>query len=311
MSAKQATLSSASALPVFNGVGASCVALPSGDWTTIAEFLFSRFPQISRGTWVARIAAGNVLDQFGCAVTLTTSYRPNSRVFYYRAVEAEGTIPFVEKIVYQDEFIVVADKPHFLPVTPSGPYVQETLLTRLRRSLGLDTLTPVHRIDRDTAGLVLFAIDPSTRDRYHALFRERKIKKVYEAIAPSESLLSFPFTYRSRIATSKTFMQMHEVEGEPNSETLIDKREVVNSQARYLLYPLTGQKHQLRLHMASRGIPISNDRIYPVIEPAHPPGDIEQYDRPLQLLAKSVEFIDPITGAAHYFKSGRSLRFSV
>ena len=170
-------LKNASELPVRSGVGASCVSLPVGQWKTVLEFLVERFPDVVYATWIARILAYEVLDQFGRPIELSTSYAPHTRIFYYRAVEKEEPIPFTERILYQDEFIVVADKPHFLPVTPSGPHVQETLLTRLRRSLALDRLTPVHRIDRDTAGLVLFSIDPATRDLYHALFHNFHISK--------------------------------------------------------------------------------------------------------------------------------------
>ena len=210
-------------------------------------------------------------------------------------------------MLYRDAFLVVADKPHFLPVTPAGGYLQETLLVRLKRSLGIDTLAPMHRIDRDTAGIVLFTIQPSTRDRYQGLFRERAVHKQYEAIAPWRPELTFPFEYSSRLGESPAFMQMQEIEGTPNSATRIALLEVRGAFARYSLQPTTGQKHQLRVHMASLGMPIVNDRIYPELQPAPSSGQVRDYNNPLQLLARSLAFTDPVTGEERFFESRRRL----
>src|SRR4051812_7920454 len=149
--------------PSRDGVGPSSVVLPDGTWTTITEFLIERFPGIPSETWLARMEAGDVLDADGRAIAAQQPYRPQARVYYYRALAAEPSIPFEETILFRDDYLVVADKPHFLPVIPSGRYLQETLLVRLKRSLGIDTLAPIHRIDRETAGLVVFTIQPSTR----------------------------------------------------------------------------------------------------------------------------------------------------
>ena len=293
--------------PDRDGVGASSVALPTGTWTLLIDFLMHHFPAIARDEWLQRMQRGDVLDTDGNALTVTSLYRANSKIYYYRNLPAEPRIPFDEIVLYQDAYLVAVDKPHFLPVTPAGRYLQETLLVRLKRKLGIDTLTPMHRIDRDTAGLVLFTIQPSTRNLYQTLFRERTVSKVYEAIAPWRPSLILPTTHRSRLIESEAFMQMQEVEGAPNAETMIELLEVKGELAHYRLHPVSGQKHQLRVHMSSLGIPIVNDRIYPHLYPDE--GEHQDYSRPLQLLAKSIRFTDPLSGKLHQFESRQHLQF--
>lgn len=258
--------------------------------------------------WLARMQRGEVLDADGVPVSPDCPYRPHAKIYYYRNLPAEPRIPFEATVLYQDDYLVVADKPHFLPVTPAGRYVQETLLVRLKRQLGIDTLAPMHRLDRETAGLVLFTIQPKTRDRYQALFRERAVIKRYEAIAPWRADLSLPLVYRSRLVESAAFMQMEEVAGEPNTETAIELLEVQGTLGRYGLQPLSGQKHQLRAHMNALDLPIINDRIYPEHLPEVTDG-AEDFSRPLQLLAQSLAFTDPISGQLLRFESRLRLDF--
>jgi tRNA pseudouridine32 synthase / 23S rRNA pseudouridine746 synthase len=289
-------------LPTRHGVSPSCVGLPAGDWPTFTDFLVERFPAITRQTWLERMAASLVVDEFGAAVTPARPYRGHMRLYYYRALEAETRIPFEAAVLFQDEHLVVADKPHFLPVTPSGHYLQETLLVRLKNQLGLDSLTPLHRIDRETAGLVLFSVRPGERDAYQALFRRHEVSKHYEAIAARRPELQFPLRRKSRIVEDEPFFRQREVPGEPNSETLVDVLQTEGNEgklARYALSPVTGKKHQLRVHMNALGSPILNDRIYPPVEVT--PDD--DYARPLQLLARSIAFSDPISGQLRQFES--------
>jgi tRNA pseudouridine32 synthase/23S rRNA pseudouridine746 synthase len=226
---------------------------------------------------------------------------------YFRRLTREPEIPFEEQILYQDEHILVADKPHFLPVTPSGLYLHQTLLNRLKKKIGIQTLSPIHRIDRDTAGLVIFSVNPNERAQYQNLFRDRAVKKVYEAIAPySEELeKKLPLTYQSRIQESEHFLQMQEVEGEPNTDTLIEIIEANKPWAKYRLTPGSGKKHQLRCHLNALNIPMKHDQIYPILTP------YQEYDldfsKPLQLLAKEVAFIDPIDGVKRAFSSPQNL----
>ena len=289
-------------LATRDGVSPSCVGLPAGDWPTFTDFLVQRFPAISRGVWLQRMAAGLVADEFGGLVTPERAYRGHIRLYYYRALQTEVRIPFEATVLYQDAHLVVADKPHFLPVTPSGSYLQETLLVRLKNQLGLSSLIPIHRIDRETAGLVLFCVLPAERDAYQALFRQHEIVKQYEAIAPWRAELRFPLRRQSRIVEGEPFFRQVEVLGEPNSETRVDVLQTQGGLARYALTPVTGKKHQLRVHMNALGIPILNDRMYPLVDTS--PDD---YDCPLQLLARSIAFVDPFTAQARRFDSSRCL----
>lgn len=295
--------------PTRDGVGASCIALPPGPWPLLIDFLVQRFPAISYAVWHARMIDGDVFDANGHALPADAPYHPRSKIFYYRSVPREIPIPFDEQIVFQDAYLVVADKPHFLPVTPAGRYVQQTLLVRLKRKLGIDTLAPIHRIDRETAGLVLFSIQPSTRAAYQQLFHDREVQKTYEAIARWQPTLTLPIVVRNRLVEAASFMKMQVVDGEANAETRIELLKVEGALARYVLFPATGQRHQLRVQMEALGMPILHDRIYPHHLPETAEGVQEDVSQPLQLLAKSLKFIDPITGQERAFESAQSLIF--
>ena len=293
-------------LPTRDGVGASCVGLPIGPWATILDFLVERFPSQGGDVWQKRMQRGEVVDEHGAPVSALRRFQAPLRVYYYREVADEVPIPFEAAILFRDDHLVVIDKPHFLPVTPSGNYLQHTALVRLKRSLGLDDLVPIHRIDRDTAGVVLFSVQPASRDCYQALFRTHRVDKLYEAIAPWRSDLQLPLVRRSRLGVSAHFMQQCEIDGTPNTCTEISLLELRGSLARYQLRPGTGHRHQLRVHMAALGIPILHDGIYPVLTAE---GSMDT-TRPLQLLAKAIAFDDPIAGIRRSFVSRRQLCFS-
>ena len=282
---------------------ASTVHLPPGTWPTVLDALCAHFATISRAQWLDRIARGRVLDGQGIAITPDTPYRAGLRIHYYREVRHEVPIPFTETVLHADEHLVVADKPHFLPVTPAGGYVEQTLLRRLIRRLGNPDLVPLHRIDRATAGLVLFSANPASRAAYQALFRERRIDKRYEALAPGLPALAFPLLLRSRIVAGEPFFRMRESAGEPNSETRIDVIERGEQGWRYALQPVTGRKHQLRVHMAALGAPIMGDTLYPVLTEK----SADDYQQPLMLLAQSLTFVDPLSGERRRFESRLSL----
>lgn len=289
-------------LPIVEGVGPSCQWLPAGPWKTVIDFFTEQYPHVDVETWTARMARGQVVDEAGRRVDPKTAYQSGACIFYYRELENEQTIPVAERVLYEDEHILVADKPHFLPVIPSGRFLHETLLVRLRKQGKPEALVPIHRLDRETAGVVLFSLNPKTRGHYTSLFRNRKVEKVYEALAPTLADPSFPITRRSRIVRGEPFFRMKEVAGEPNSETYIKPLSTLGPVTRYQLLPVTGRKHQLRLHLAALGIPVINDKLYPAMTSAD-----DDFSNPLKLLAKSISFQDPLTGRQHYFESGTRL----
>lgn len=278
---------------------ASTLHLPAGTWLTVLDCLCGHFTAISRETWLERMARGRVLDMQGMAIGPQHRYREGLRIRYFREVADEVVIPFVESVLFADEHLVVADKPHFLPVTPAGEYVEETLLARLSRRFDNPNLVPLHRIDRLTAGLVLFSSNPKSRSRYQGLFLQRQISKRYEAIAPALPAVDFPHVRSTRLAASEPFFLMQEVAGTPNSETRIEVCERNGEYWRYALYPITGKKHQLRLHMAALGAGICNDPFYPQLTEQA----VDDYARPLKLLAQSLTFADPLSGAERHFES--------
>ncbi len=290
-------------LPFVEGVGPSCQWLPAGPWKTVIDFFKEQCPHVPVTTWKARMAKGEVMDETGRRVDTNTAFRAGACIFYYRELEFENPIPFTEQVLYSDEHILVADKPHFLPVIPSGRFLRETLLVRLRKQGASEDLVPIHRLDRETAGVILFSLNRKTRGHYTSLFRNRKVRKVYEALAPTRDDVKFPITRRSRIVQGEPFFRMKEVPGEANAETHVSVLSARGSLSLYQLLALTGRKHQLRLHLAALGIPVINDKVYPVLTASTD----DDFSKPLKLLAKSISFRDPLSGREHYFESSTRL----
>jgi tRNA pseudouridine32 synthase/23S rRNA pseudouridine746 synthase len=224
------------------------------------------------------------------------------RLHYYRHLADEPNLPVQASIVFEDELLLVADKPHFMPVTPSGRYLQQSLLVQLKRLTGCEDLTPIHRIDRETAGLVMFSKRPQDRNAYQALFRDKTIHKVYHAVAAHQPDLALPCVRTSRMAEDPArFFKMREVPGEANSETRIGLLHHEAQRALYQLEPVTGKRHQLRVHMNALGIPIEGDQFYPHV--LRGPDEAEDFSQPLQLLAQAIHLTDPVTGAQRVFES--------
>ncbi|WP_369916385.1 pseudouridine synthase [Xanthomonas sp. NCPPB 3005] len=282
----------------------SRLQLPPGAWPTLLDGLCARFPQVPRGHWLDRFARGRVQDRHGRPLPASLPYRVGLEVRYFREVADEAPIAGVERIVHADAHLVVADKPHGLPVTPSGRYVRETLLARLVARLGNPALVPLHRLDRATAGLVLFSADPGSRAAYQALFRERRIAKAYQALAPALPGQAFPLLRASRLVRGEPFFRMAEVDGEANSLTRIAVLDAPDGPLwRYALAPVTGRKHQLRVHMAALGAPILGDALYPQLRAEEEGGTPDV----LQLLACGLAFDDPLSGQARSFASAQTL----
>ena len=295
-----------SPLPVRDGVNATRMRMPeTGPWATAMEYVLDTFSHVDPAGIVDRFVRGEVKALGGEVVTPRTPLNEHVFIWYYRELPVEKRLPVELSILHQDENLVVVDKPHFLPTTPGGMYVQESALVRLRVLLDLPELVPIHRLDRMTAGVLLFSANPQTRGQYQLLFEKRRIQKTYRAVAPVLPELAFPLVVRSRMVKSRTYLLAEEVPGEPNAETrieLLDTRvdaasgEVLGL---YDLAPHTGKTHQLRVHLATQGIGILNDPFYPVLREQAP----DDYTRPLQLLAHSISFTDPLTGEPASYSS--------
>lgn len=319
--------------PMRDGLSASRVAMAAGQGDTVLQFLDTRLPTVS--DWALRLARGDVLDAQGRPVAADSRCVPGQWLWYWRSVPHEHPVPEDIAVLHHDDQLVVVDKPHFLNVAPGGGHVQQTVLVKLKRLLGLATLTPMHRLDRETAGVLLFVVQPATRHAYHALLRERQVHKLYEAVAPWRADLALPLEAAHRLEEPEGsgFMQMQLCAGEPNAHTRITLLRRLGplpaawadgpgaaarvapvpdpapapELAHYLLQPHTGRKHQLRAQLNALGLPIVGDRIYPRLWP-HPPADAPpDFSRPLQLLAREIAFTDPVTGQARRFVSRRQL----
>ena len=270
----------------------------------LIDYLAAHFSHISLASWQRRFDSGLISLERGESLKQDSPYLAGQTILYYRQVENEPIIPFEPNILHLDEHLLVVDKPHFLPVTPSGHYVSQTLLAKLRnhpdlQQLAVNDISPLHRLDKDTAGVMLLSVNPSSRAYYHALFADRQIHKTYHAIAPTRSDLCYPFHIHSRLERGEPFFLTKTVEGEPNAHTTIELIENNGAFSLYRLTPVTGKKHQLRVHMASLGMPLLNDNFYPTVKPQ----SSSDFTKPLQLLAKSIAFIDPITQQARRFDS--------
>ncbi|MZD07023.1 pseudouridylate synthase [Streptomyces sp. SID5785] len=292
-------------LPQRDGIDPVRVRLPvEGPWPTVRDHLVER---LAAGAEVIdpMLAAGRIVRTDGTPVHPGDPYEPGAHVWFHRDLRPEHPVPFPVEIVHRDEHVVIADKPHFLATTPRGSHVRETALARLRRDLGLPQLGPAHRLDRLTAGLVLFVVRPEERGRYQTLFRDRLVRKEYEAVAVHDPAVELPVTVRSRIVKERGVLAAREVpDGEPNAESGVRLDGLRGPLGRYRLTPHTGRTHQLRVHMNRLGLPILGDPLYPEVAPPTAPDD---FRRPLQLLARTLEFRDPVTGREHRFESGREL----
>ncbi|WP_328889861.1 pseudouridine synthase [Streptomyces sp. NBC_00316] len=277
---------------------------PDGEWATVRDHLLARFAGAIGADRVDGMLAGGRFVSLQGPVAPDEPYTAGRYLWFHRDFAPEEPVPFPVGVVYRDAHLVIADKPHFLATTPRGRHITETAVARLRRELGLSSLQPAHRLDRLTAGLVLFVVRPEDRGAYQTLFRDKRVRKEYEAVAPYDPSIAFPRTVRSRIVKERGVIAAREEPGEANSESRIELLEHREGLGRYRLVPATGRTHQLRVHMNSLGLPLVHDPVYPVVEPE---GAADDWTRPLQLLARVLEFTDPVTGGPRRFESGLRL----
>tara|TARA_R110002094_G_scaffold45110_4_gene57007 strand:+ start:471 stop:1388 length:918 start_codon:yes stop_codon:yes gene_type:complete len=283
---------------------------------TVIEYLIIKFPSIAPHIWRQRAADGKLHWHDGSLISEASLYQPQQRIYYFREVESEPVIPLSENIIFQDDQLLIAYKPPFLPVTPGGRYVNECLQSRLRRKTGINELQALHRLDRATTGLVMFSVNPKTCHLYHRLFESRQIEKTYQAIAKIDSdvinariatpTIGQEWQVINRLETSTPRFLMRVSQGKPNSHTLIRCLQQDGDKALFELKPITGKTHQLRVHMQTLGWPILHDRYYPVLQPE----SADDYSRPLQLLAKELRFIDPVSLRPRAFNCDTELTLS-
>ncbi|MFJ9692024.1 pseudouridine synthase [Kitasatospora sp. NPDC101183] len=295
----------ASPLPQRNGVDPVHLRLPlEGPWPTVRAYLVERLPTVGAERVDAALREREIVGEHG-PVAPEEPFRPGAHLWFYRDLPEEAHVPFELTVLHRDDHLVVVDKPHFLATTPRGRHVTETALSRLRHTLDLPALSPAHRLDRLTAGLAMFVVRPEDRGAYQTLFRDRLVRKEYRAVAAYDPAVELPRTVRSHIVKERGVIAAREVDAPPNSESRIDLLEHRDGLGRYRLRPLSGRTHQLRLHMCGLGLPILGDPVYPVVLPEPAPDD---FRRPLQLLASSLEFTDPLTGRERRFETARTLR---
>ncbi|WP_354148303.1 RluA family pseudouridine synthase [Arthrobacter sp. 754] len=312
-----------SPLPVRDGVNATRLRLPDeGPWTTAMDYMMHRWGHIDPQGIEDRFDAGEIVGEGGAPLDRATRLEDHTFIWYYRTLPPEIRIPVELDILHQDEHLLVVDKPHFLPTTPGGTYIQESALVRLRNQLNLPDLIPMHRLDRMTAGVLLLSTNPETRGKYQVLFEKRRVQKEYECVsaadtAPGFPAVEFPVVVRNRMTKSRSYLLAEVIEGEPNAETRIERLETFDGGtqhgapiagapsrlARYRLEPHSGKTHQLRVHMASLGLGIVNDAFYPDLLDKAP----DDYTKPLQLLARGIRFVDPISNLPVEYRSRREL----
>ncbi len=291
-----------SPLPQRHGLDAAWVRTPdnlpgSPRWATMRDFLRERLSDAAPVDEM--LAAEAFVDQAGRPWRGDEPYQPHTFIWFHRELAPEPKVPFEVTVLHADERVVVVDKPHFLATMPRGVHVRETVVVRLREAVGLPELVPAHRLDRLTAGVLVLTTQRRYRAAYAELFQAQQVTKTYEALAPYRAEVEFPQTVRSRIEKPRGSLQALIVGGEPNAETVIELDEVRGDHARYRLTPRTGKTHQLRVQLASLGLPIIGDPLYPTVTDVA----ADDFSTPLQLVARRLAFTDPIDQQPREFVS--------
>lgn len=295
-------------LPVRDGVGPTRLRVPrTGPWETIADYVTGRFSHIDSEILLGRFDRGEVVAFDGTKLTRETPLGAEDFVWYYREPPDEPDIPYDVAVRHLDDDLLVVDKPHFLPTTPGGGFLMNSALVRLRRRFDNPDLTPIHRLDRATAGLVMFSVRPATRGAYQTLFADRAVEKVYEAVTaiPADGMPELPRVVRSHLTSTRGSLRaIVQEDREPNAETLVEAIRIGETTAHLRLHPRTGRMHQLRAHLAGIGLGILGDRFYPDLLDEAP----DDPEHPLQLLARELRFADPLSGRTREFTTGLTLR---
>ncbi|MEB0264960.1 pseudouridine synthase [Cryobacterium sp. 10I5] len=297
-----------SPLPQRHGLDAAWVCTPERDpsrpqpWSTMGAWLAERLAEFVDVTGF--LVGERFAYETGTPVVSSDPYRPHTFVWFHRDLAAEAVVPGTIHVIHRDERLVVIDKPAFLSTIPRGRHVVQSVVVRLRAELGLPELSPLYRLDRVTSGVLVLATERRWRGAYQSMFQRGEVAKTYRALAPARPELELPVTVRNHLSTRRGQWQAEVVPDAPvNAESLIELETSLGSAAVYRLTPSTGRTHQLRMHMLGLGIPIIDDPVYPVVRDVA----IDDFSRPLQLLASAVSFTDPIDGHPRHFDSVHTL----
>jgi tRNA pseudouridine32 synthase / 23S rRNA pseudouridine746 synthase len=277
-------------------------------WATMRDHLVERLPRVDPARIDAMLVERCIVDRNG-PIAPDAPFVPEEFLWFHRDLPVEAPVPFEIGVVHRDEHLVIVDKPHFLATIPRGSHILETALVRLRRDLDLPELSPAHRLDRPTAGLLMFVVHRERRGAYQTLFRDRRVRKTYEAVARHDPALTLPRTVESRIVKDRGVIRAYEEPGPVNAVThveLLAHRDdgAGGALARYRLTPETGRTHQLRVHMNGLGVPLLGDDFFPELTEK----PLDDFSRPLQLLASGLEFRDPFSGTLRRFTTRLDLQ---
>jgi tRNA pseudouridine32 synthase/23S rRNA pseudouridine746 synthase len=276
-----------------------------GPWVTLRDHLVERLATgLSADEVVRKLTDGEFVDATGQPVQPDAPFVPRSVVWTHRELPDEVPVPFEIEVLHRDDRLVVVDKPHFLATMPRGRHVVQSALARARVLTGLPRLTPAHRLDRPTAGVLLLTTEQRWRGAYQGVFAGGRVHKEYLAVAPVRADLDLPLVRRTHVVKEHGVHQAREVPGaHPNAETLIELLDQRGGQGLYRLTPRTARTHQLRCQRPGLGHPILGDPLYP----GDRDGPADDFSRPLQLLSAVLEFDDPVDGRRRRFESRRRL----